>query len=65
MSASLDGRASSEVSFSSLSDTLQELVMKLFALKKKEQQYLTETLIPQQVPQSKDPPRVCSVIVDL
>ena len=61
-SASSDGCVSPEVSLPISSDALQELLMNVFALRKREHKYYCETIIPQQVPLAKEPQRVHSLI---
>lgn len=61
-SASSDtGHVSPEVSISTLSEELQELVKNVFELGKRQHKHYCETEIPKQVPRSKDRPRVWSL----
>ena len=54
------GCVSPEVSLPTSKDALQELVMNVFELGKRQHQYLCETEIPKKVPRAKEPQRVWS-----
>ncbi|XP_022781591.1 uncharacterized protein LOC111322703 isoform X2 [Stylophora pistillata] len=56
-SESDNGHVSPEVSISTLSEELQELVRNVFELKRRQHKFYCETEIPTQVPRSKEAPR--------
>ena len=55
-SESDNGHVSPEVSISTLSEELQELVRNVFELKRRQHKFYCETEIPTQVPRSKEAP---------
>lgn len=64
MSALSDaGCVSPEVSLPISSDVLQDLVMNVFELGKRQHKFLCETEIPKKVPRAKEPRQVCSEFI--